>query len=389
MFTIMANFKLILLFLGCIFYALIPVTHAKGTDPTMISKSKSFFCDAPAPNNFHVASMTGDMVNLAWSPVWPDAKHTLEILSEDSLGGWVNHLIYWSVPGSSYSVSGLPSGSYKARISTECGSSAERSIYTAEVEFKIIELTTNGRVPVNPVPADGCEGIVMSHNWVGFKVSKTDGGVSNFFEITSDGKVKRAYKPAVPYQIVAVDLNDAWPIDPLQPKIVFGKFRIMDLADFNPENYITVGEIIFSQIYENFVRICVEESVIIWKEEYSYQLFTASITGPNPPGGGTPGGGSGGSTSGQGFGKEPTGDLFRVANPFSDRLSIFVSPQLSPASSISIKLYDLSGNMLMARSLESNYSQFDIDAPTDLPAGLYLLRIETQNESHTIKVIKS
>jgi len=385
MFTIMANFKLILLFLGCIFYALIPVTHAKGTDPTVISKSKSFFCDAPAPNNFHVASMTGDMVNLAWSPAWPDAKHTLVILSEDSLGGWVNHLIYWSVPGSSYSVSGLPSGSYKARISTECDSSAERSIYTAEVEFKIIELTTNGRVPVNPVPADGCEGIAMSHNWVGFKVSKIGGGGSNFFEITSGGQVKRAYNPVEPHQIVAADNDWNWPTNPLFPVKVSGKFLVMDLVDLNPYNYVEIGEVSFARIGINAVNICVDESVIQWKSEYAYQLFTASITGPNSPGGGVPGGGTGG----HGFGKEPTGDLFRVANPFSDRLSIFVSPQRPPANSISIKLYDLSGNMLLARSLESNYSQFDIDAPTDLPAGLYLLRIETQNESHTIKVIKS
>lgn len=369
----MARKFTLLLLLGAYALSFNPV-FAAAKPVTNLPTNGSDFCDAPAPGNFHVEGINEGYVELTWTPAWPGADQTLVLYREDAFGNWTNLGTYAPVPGDAYSVPISEAGSYLVTIATNC-TSGETSYKTAEKPFKVIELTTAGRVPVNPQPASTCDGINMNnHFWVGFKLDKVGTNISNLFEITLSGQVKRVYAPEPPHQIVAVDAAGHWPKTPFDTlKVYLGEFRVFDLVDGNPSNFITIGQLKFEAGTPPIVKLC-QMNTPPWKLEYSFTPLTASTTLLFPQGLIVGGG--------------DRLESFRVENPFTNNLNIFIPESFPWGDKASIRLLNSSGQLLMAYILEiqSPKTSLLVDG---LPSGLYIVQIETEHETLSMKVVKS
>lgn len=330
-------------------------------------------CDAPAPDNFQVEGINEGYVELTWTPAWPNATHTVVLYREDASGNWTNLDTYTSVPGDAYSVPVSGPGSYLVTIATNCVS-GEASSLTAQESFKIIELTGGGRIPVNPQPASTCDGINLNdHHWVGFKVSKIGTNISNLFEITLDNKVKRVYAPEPPHQVVAVDDSGLWPIN--DSKFVNGsKFRVFDLVDGIPVNIITIGHVYFKIDSLPIAKLCPLNSPLPWKPQYSFIALTATSTLSFPQGFVT------------GTGHNP--ERFKVVNPIIEKLDLFAPESYKMGDKVSLRFFDTNGKLIWASWVAIQNSQTSL-LVNELPTGIYFLQIETEQETQTLKVIKT
>lgn len=130
---------------------------------------------------------------------------------EDGYGGWTTLATYASVTGDSYAVSNLSVGSYRITNATNCTNGVASIIYS-EVFFKIIDLTTGGRIPLNPLPILNCGSISLSHEWVGFQVKEKLTGRSNLFEFQVEGESGMVARQVANNQIVAVNSLGAFPL---------------------------------------------------------------------------------------------------------------------------------------------------------------------------------
>ncbi len=348
---------------------------------------KANYCDAPAPDDFHVVSIGTDLVTLGWVPAWVGANHSLEISIEDS-GTWLVLFTNPNVPGESYVLNSLDPGHYRARIATNCPT-GEASTIMSELlfDFKIIDLTTDGRIPVNPVPVEDCSYIEFwKYEWVGFRVKEIGTGISNLFEINlTEGQwyehayVRRVYENP----IVAVDMLGHFPIIGGISFNVSSPFRMDDKSKPDPIiGYITLSRnIAFPAV--PIITLCkvLDDPTKPWKPEYEFTALTAEsaiIVG-------TP------SNSGA---VEKTVrdtidfDKFKAQNPFKGSVNIFAPRTQSGCGKTTFRLLNTKAQIVLMYELDLYGSQVSFPTSSLLP-GVYVLHIENECESQTLKLVKS
>ncbi|MFN0212620.1 MAG: T9SS type A sorting domain-containing protein [Saprospiraceae bacterium] len=372
----MARKLFFILLLGTISFAPISMLAAHESELYINSILVADECEAPPPDSFHVTSIGSNGVDLSWVPALAGATHTLVLFIENGSGGWTNLATYSLIPGNVYTITGLFPGSYKTTIATDCAN-GETSSRTSEVEFKIIELTTVGRIPINPIPINGCDSLDLNVHWAGFKVTKIGTGISNLFEITLDGKVKRVY-----YQnrIVAVNQQGFWPIDPLSPLITSSPFRVDDLVDGNPDNVVKIGFLEFKYIGGTFVKLCQSAAFQPWKSEYSFTALIAHKSISNSQ--------NMGSGAGPIFENEIASNAFKIESPFNNDLHIFAPVSFTNGQNYSIRLFNTNGQLLVKHTCDSQSNKVSFNLGWLLP-GLYILQIETAEGNQLFRVVKS
>jgi len=343
------------------------------------------FCDAPAPDDFQVANIGSDFVSLAWVPAWVGAVHTLEISIEDS-DNWVTLMINYNVPGASFTLYNLDPGYYRARIVTNC-STGETSSNLSEVqfEFKIIDLSTAGRIPMNPVSVDDCEKIdYLNHEWVGFEVTEIETGVSNLFEFTyTEGENPVLKRVSYNHPIVAVDNSGKFPTNDAPILKTPSPIRVDDIPQWNPDNVINIGYVI---CLDNFsasptITLCKDEDnpFLDWKPEYSFTALTAEDIVSDAP--------NSGSTDKS---IRDTIDFVKIKaqTPFKESLNVFFPQILLDGSKTTIQLFNTNGQMIMLYNFDLNISQ--ISLPTaSLQPGIYILQVETNFGVQNLRIVKS
>ncbi len=372
----MAN-KLFFALLFCTLHlTLTPVFAAHGSAPSENASLKNDLCDAPAPDSFRVTSIGSGYANLAWIPAWTGATHTLVVFLQDSSGGWTNLATYLSVPGSSYSIPVSAPGSYKVLNATNC-TSGETSFRNSEVEFKLIDLTTAGRVPLNPTPVYNCNQIdYLNHKWVGFRVKEKASGLSNLFEFQVEGPtglVKRvANNP-----IVAVDGNGIFPIGNQHLSVGFS-FQMDDKSKEEPP----IGFVEITQYYlgqSPTIGLCIDlDNPMQWKPAYEFTALTAQSVVTNvPPGGGT----------GNGLTRSNVDDKCTAQSPFTNNLTIFIPETLSESEEATLLLLNMNGDLVLKQKFDLGNTQASFFTESLFP-GLYILQIESDHEMQALLVVK-
>ncbi len=380
--------KLHLAFLFWIQLVLVSTIFASGADNNHIN---GLTCDAPAPDSFRITNTTSNSISLAWQPALAGALHTLEVLEKDPGGGWEPIDTIFNLPGTSYTVSGLQFGQeYRFIIATNC-QSGEPSVNTSIIDgiVSIIELVLGGRTPINPTVHEGCPSIdYLAYNWVGFKIESLDGGAlqsnHNYFEFKFNGLngglpkslIKRViYGPA----IVAGDYLFVFPEDPIpqiveiQGSPVFRVFRIKGPNNINP-----IGVIELTLDQENHtVKFCkaIGEP---WNNNYIFSVQTAQKSGFSPT---------------------ETDARFdtsfnmaylqaKIQCPINDNLNIIFSTNQKDNGFVIIQLFDIKGTMVFESRFSSLLNEVSIPVES-LPNGIYIIKIQTNYEVQTKKVIKS
>ena len=351
--------------------------------------TKVLVCDAPPPDSFRITATNTETgtITLSWIPAWVGANHTLEVLKKATSGTWVPENTFYNVPGSLYNVPNLLYGSeYRFKIATNC-TSGEPSYKTAIIDgiVLILDLVLAGRTPISPVIVEECSTIdYLAHNWVGFKVASNTGGsnptVYNYFELGTSGdvgsqkvQIKRViYGP----RILASDEIFNFPKIPFPLKVmIFDKtFKVFELIGVNKYTigYLTVY---FNEINHTF-KICKDPNHD-WDNHYTFEMLTAvSANGFLSP-----------ENSERLDLTSKTSKNFTVQSPIKDRLNIFIAGIPLGKGSIMIQLLNLRGQTVFEQDFNSDSDKMSIPVAF-LPAGLYILRIETAGQVQSIKIVK-
>jgi len=345
------------------------------------------FCDAQAPENFQVLSMGSDLVSLGWTPAWVGAIQTLEVSIQEN-GIWIPLFANYNVPESSYILGNLEPGYYLATIATNCASGESSiNVSTLEFEFKIIDLTTEGRVPLNPVAVEDCANIdFLNHEWVGFKVTEIATGDANLFEfqffLDENPRIKRVIYE---HPIVAVDLQGSFPLEPNLIIKAHAPFRMDDRNDENPDNLVNIGFVNCNNDNSpGILNLCIDDDnpPVDWKPEYTFVAMTAEkvIDSPFPDG----------KSSENAVKDTLEHGKFSAQSPFYESLSIFVPQNRLDfgKANTKIRLLNINGQEIVANDFDLNTSHVTIPTESLLP-GIYLLQIKMDCETQSFKVIKS
>ena len=97
-----------------------------------------------------------------------------------------------------------------------------------------------------------------------------------------------------------------------------------------------------------------------------------------------PGKGKGGAN--QHLGNESLLFASAAPNPFSETLDIY--PNYPDAEIVHVQLFNLSGQKVLDQQFAGGEEQYTLSTAT-LANGFYLLRIEADGETQTLKVVKS
>jgi hypothetical protein len=345
-------------------------------------------CNAPAPEDFHITSIGGNFIALAWIPVWVGGDHTLTILENDSVGGWIPFDTIYNVPGASYTVEGLESGKeYRFILATNCSTGAPSTLNTIiDGITLIVDLAIIGRIPVKILPVD-CNNIPLNNNWVGFKVEYINGGISvaNYFEFVIVGasannkffshvEIRRVYRDL---PIVAVDPDAQWPTCDVPIRFDVGtSFRMARLIGGGPNKEL-IGWIKIYQNSASSISICADYNhpTLPWKNAYT---FTALIA---PKAGVSPGCGD------RSDNLTTANNEIRAQSPFDEILTLFFPQSFSGDVKVNIRLLNTNGQSVMEQVVEGVTSQVAFPVRTLVP-GVYILQIKTKEETHSLKVLK-
>lgn len=381
----MANFFPILFLVATLQLTFTTVYAFNGQDSFEKSSVQFDYCDAQAPDNFQVVSIGSDLVSLGWIPAWTGAIQTLELSVENS-GNWVSIFSDNNVLGASYTLNELNPGHYKAKIRTNCPSGEASSVYSEVLfDFKIIDLSTAGRIPKDPIVVEDCKNIdYFKHEWVGFKVTKIATGLSNIFEFKLvEGQVPSIKRVLYDSPIVAVDDNGKFPTKAVPNIKAYTPFRMDDNSAENPDDLINIGYVLCFETYlpSLIITLCKDENnpIVNWKPEYLFAAMTAeSVTTDYPPNG---------SVADKSDQNALIYDKIKIQNPFEESLNIFFPQIFSEGSMTIIRLFNTNGQRILSFSFDLNSSQISIPVGSILP-GIYILQIETDSEVQVFKVEK-
>ncbi|HLP93894.1 MAG TPA: T9SS type A sorting domain-containing protein [Saprospiraceae bacterium] len=342
------------------------------------------FCDAPAPTNFEVTSMTSDLVTLGWDPSVAGATHTLELMIEEN-GAWVSLWVNPEVPGGAIVLDNLEPGSYLARLATNC-ETGEASIKIIELtfEFKIIDLVVVGRTPKNPEVVQDCSQILYwKHEWVGFRITESGTENSSLFEVVIENNnpieqvlVKRVYDNG----IVASNELGIYPTNVSQKIQTENPFRIDDLLKVDK----LVGYVSLTRNFPPPAPLSINLCNVLgninlpWKNQYIFQALVAEDVIEDFPNDGV--------NVEKSVEFENNNNVI-VENPVRDVFNITIPKTNLVNDLIKIRLFDLQSNEILNRSFNRVSGQFYMSA-NDIPQGIYFMEIKSSSESKIVKLIK-
>jgi len=346
-------------------------------------------CTAPAPDSFRITSIGGNFIALAWTPAWIGANHTLAVLENDGAGGWMTFDTFHNVPGSSYTVEGLESGTeYRFILATNCPSGEPSELKTIiDGIALILDLAIIGRNPNKPVAVD-CSSIPLNANWVGFKVEYESSGISiaNFFEFVivetnqtssnffSKVEIRRVFRD---HPIVAIDPDEFWPTcDVSLIPNVGTTFRMARLFGGGP-NKEFIGWIDLYQNSSSSINICpdYDHPDLPWKNAYKFTALVAPKASSMP----------GCSNRSENI-TTSYADL-KAQSPFDETLHVFFPASFPEGEKTSFRLLNTQGQVVLDKKIEMITSEIVLPIKTLAP-GIYILQIEMGGEAHSLKVIK-
>ena len=263
----------------------------------------------------------------------------------------------------------------------------ERSINIAEALDKIIiELDVAGRRPKNPVKLNDCVGVGLSdHEWVGFQVNSVDGDPlkSNLFElkITTVKKNERKVNINRVFDIIKIYAVDEIDQYPSPTRKTANPFKI---ADFTQEGfseaigYVGLTTILYAPTVVELCKIIEKD----WDDNFEYSIIVAEEVFPL-------------STPDEinvdregGVKNLPNDHGVKVQTPFVETLAVFFPPFFQIGGKTRIQLLDINGKKILDYREMNIEDQIFLPA-NDLPAGIYLVRIFTDNDVLFVKTIKS
>jgi len=346
-------------------------------------------CTAPAPDSFRITSIGGNFIALAWTPAWIGANHTLAVLENDGAGGWMTFDTFHNVPGSSYTVEGLESGTeYRFILATNCPSGEPSELKTIiDGITLIVDLAIIGRNPNKPVAVD-CSSIPLNANWVGFKVEYESSGISiaNFFEFVivetnqtssnffSKVEIRRVFRD---HPIVAIDLFEDWPTCNAPVLFDVGKsFRMARLFGGGP-NKEFIGWIELYQNSSSSISICpdYDHPDLPWKNAYKFTALVAPKASVMP----------GCNNRSDNITKVYAN--FKAQSPFDQTLHVFSPFSFSENRKTFFQLLNTQGQTVWSERMEMITSEVEFPTGSITP-GFYILQIETEGQTHALKVIK-
>jgi hypothetical protein len=347
----------------------------------------AFFCDAPAPDSFLVISRGPDFIELGWNPAWIGATHTLIAFTNTNTNGgttWTVLDTFYNVIGTSYTVNGIPFETHcRFLLATNCASGEAGNGVVLEPSKVILELETSGRIPIDPVVVSCSDIDLNEHEWVGFRVKHKNGNPFelNIFEliITEDPiyyhiKIKRSSDLT---NIYASNDQYIWP-DPT--RFPPNPFKIVKYNPGNP--FVDIGRVGVTINFSNFHAKLCQALNPIWNQQYDYDVLVADHAKA----------GSAGNVDLDGRNQSDTmvysNTKFRVLSPFNDVLSIFASGLNHIEREVTIKLFNINAQILLDEKITANtYGNIAIPV-NSLGAGMYILRLELENENQIFRIIK-
>jgi hypothetical protein len=361
-----------------------------GLSPALASAAPTHLntCDAPAPDSFRVTVSGGDFATLAWIPAWPGALHTLSVSKKISPTEWQLLYTLHDIPGSTYTVDSLLSGTeYRFAIATQCNS-GETSERTAYIDWigAVVDLVIAGRIPINPIPVD-CDNIPLNYNWKGFKVEYVDGEglrIANYFEFPIQGDVvgngnpslfqRRIARTFLENHIVAVDGAGKWPDCeiPIKQQVPL-PFKMRNRIES-----VDIGFVKFNQKTDPpSIGLCPDynHAVVPWRAEY---LFTAMVAHQATPPQGC-----------NGLLINPVVNSgVKAQSPFLESLIIFLPEDFLENIKVECSLFNTNGQRVLHHRIERIASQITLPT-TWLADGIYILQIKTGYHLQTLRVIKN
>ncbi|HLP94670.1 MAG TPA: hypothetical protein VK168_11575 [Saprospiraceae bacterium] len=341
-------------------------------------------CDAPAPDSFRITTVGGSFISLKWKPVAGVNAYFLLVSLQDSAGGWIPNQVFPNITDTLITVDGLEGGKkYQFKISSKCPN-GDVSGLTSIVDgiALIVDLTINGRTPVNPQPISGSGIPYQSLHWLGFRVSGE--GASGLFEVqindTTDQPLGWVRRVNLTDKIVAVNYigefpNQFFPVIEnvlipfaiwntlITPPLVGGINIIKDTEDNPPTVDILIDD----------------DSNPDWKSQYTLTVLRANSTIYIPPGGGG---------TGQGLTKNNGNTFISAASPFTDHLELKINAPEFLTNNVSYFIFDGIGQLVSTGTLKASDANHKIETNT-WPNGAYYLICNNGLERTVLKVIKA
>ncbi len=356
-----------------------------GIVPSLATPLQSEPCTAPPPDSFHVTSRGPNFISVAWIPAFSGATQTLTVLTKVNSNTWIVFDTYYNIPGSSYTINGIDfEAECKLEIATDCSSGEPSTEISIIIDKIIVELTTAGRVPVNPQPIS-CTNIPIptsSSEWIGFQVIRAGLIPQNIFEIKviqvnpefTRIQIKRAYENNV---VLAVNEDGTAPPPTVDMKT--NPFKIIMRTLYND---IFIGKLSVTK-NSSFIDLCKFNSIPSWDNSFTFTVMKATM--PNnmstPPV----------------FENNdwpdsarflPTPCKISAESPFDETLRVFFNSQENwNSQSIKIKLLNIDGQTILEEKVQPPFEQFLFHVE-GISSGIYILRIEDEDAIQTLKVMK-
>ncbi len=354
-------------------------------------KSNTLQCDAPAPDSFRVIGYGQSYATLAWIPVSLGDNHQLTVFKKNLANNWDTLYAVDLYNETTYTLMSLqPTSRYRVEIRTKC-STGEPGTDVSSVnppQGLIIELTANGRKPIDPKPVDACSYISYVdpvNKWIGFKLTKLNEQgkiISNLFEFEkieegdAVARIRRVWN--VNDILVAANQQDEWPINKNDLKTTY-------LLEFNAGEIVETDLDVFGAVEVDVitqplnVSLCPNPSFPI-QAPYEFNVLVASsfelfpTDSPNGP------------SSGRAVNTKEPGAI-RAQSPFFDYLTLFFDETSFLSGVRVITLRDISGKVVFFEKIEVADPIISIPI-SRTPAGIYFLEVLSAWNSQNIKVIK-
>lgn len=339
-------------------------------------------CTAPPPDSFRITSIGTNIISLAWNPVWIGAGHTVVVLEKNSAGGWLPLKVIYNLSGTGYTIDSLKSGTqYRVAISTNCvsGGTSERTASKDPITL-ILDLTIEGRTPTKPTVI-GCANVPVGKNWIGYRVDYIAdiGSASNTFEFVLDGENVSLKREILDNPIVAVNKAHDWPTcnDPSISGVgsPYKMIRLLPNGTWETIGYVSAIKH-FDPPRIEMCPIYIHPVYPPWNGNYLFTaLFADNATSHDD------------CSESSGYTIAPSFNI-NVQSPFNQTLSIFFSEKSLIPNHITLRLLNTSGRMVLEHKLDNPTPQVSFSTIL-LPAGIYILQMETEQGVQTVKLIKS
>lgn len=385
----MRNFFVHLSFLTAFSLSIATQARSAAVEPNPLSYPQEA-CSLPAPNNFQCTGTTSTSASFVWDNVPGASSYTLKTYISSTFT-LVNTTL---VPGdvSTIDIPNLDQGvNYVTHISSTCDNGQQGESYSsASFIVFILELVVSGFT----IPGEGSYGCQLeaplgnacSFPWDGnsakFRVSKIGSSTNFTVKKTINGNGFEVVQmtadiistPNFSFQGIKLSTPQTCEIN--TSCSILSKIRVYSLEG---STLVLVTELFFANTNTGGGKIWASGGI---RAGYSIQNIR-EIGGGNKP--------------------QPSHKIFEVntrentsdssapielvaVNPFTDQIQITL--QSSSEAPISLQLFDLQGRALQQNEYPAGSEQYTMQT-TDVPPGLYVLRVKIGSQTSHLKLVKA